>query len=63
MIDDVPDYLECPCCGDVAIEPDEDGVYQEDVQTTCGCPGMIAIDEEGYAFVNVWDDEECPKCR
>lgn len=63
MIDDVnDDYLECPCCGDVALEPDEAGRYEDGARTTCGCPGLIAIDEDGYAFVMGLDDEECPRC-
>jgi hypothetical protein len=34
-------WLECPECGDDAIESDDDGLFQEDQEATCQMCGTI----------------------
>jgi len=52
-------YLECPCCGDVGAEPDKDGWYYDGQSLTCGCVGMVCVEETDAAWINNFD-EPCP---
>ena len=45
--------LECPCCGDVAAEPDSNGMYYDTQPLTCGCSGCVAVDEDGNVYVTI----------
>jgi hypothetical protein len=54
-------WLECPCCGDTALDdPGGDG-YLDGTPIECGCPGWVSVEPDGEAWVNN-GDEPCPKC-
>lgn len=43
-----PEYLECPHCGDVAIES-PDGIFRDGdgvACMSCGHPGHVSVDED-----------------
>lgn len=54
-------WLECPCCGDTALDdPGGDG-YLDGTPIECGCPGWVSVEPDGEAWVNS-GNEPCPKC-
>ena len=52
------DYLECPCCGDVATEPVRDGpgfavYYYDGMDMICGCKGLsVSCDAETPPYIS-----------
>lgn len=50
------DYLECPCCGDLAAS----GEVFDGQSLDCGCAGWISCDGEGPSYVAL-ADERCPQ--
>lgn len=47
------DYIECPCCGETAAVPDDDGLYYYGQLVICGCIGLhIACDAETPPYVS-----------
>ena len=57
---DRDDDLECPCCGDEGATPTKDG-YWDGQPLTCGCPGLVCVEEDGEVWINNFD-EPCGKC-
>lgn len=51
--------LECPCCGDVGAEADNDGLFWDGQALVCGCPGHVSCDGETEVFIAIDDDAEC----
>ena len=49
--------LECPCCGEEGAWPT---MFADEQPLTCGCPGMVAANENGANII--LSDEPCPKC-
>jgi len=43
----------------VGAEPDKDGWYYDGQSLTCGCVGMVCVEETGAAWINNFD-EPCP---
>lgn len=58
------DYLECPCCGDVGVEPNAEGDYVDGQTLICGCPGWVSVSdgEDESCWINN-GDEPCAKCE
>ena len=54
--------IECPCCGDVGAESDSSGLYSDGQALVCGCPGQVSLDTETDPYIQIHDDEPCPKC-
>ena len=60
-----PEYLECPCCGDVGAIADAAGCYVDGQLLVCGCVGWVSVDRETEPWINNGDGL-CPstaKCR
>jgi hypothetical protein len=55
------DTLECPCCGDDGAVADADGLFHDEQPLTCGCPGLVHVDDDGDVWINNGDDP-CVKC-
>lgn len=55
------EYLECPCCGDVGAWASTEGLFMDEQALTCGCPGLVSVDEDGDVWINN-GDEPCKKC-
>lgn len=49
-------FLECPCCGDVGAEADEEGLFTDGQKLVCGCPGWVSVDAENEPFINNGDE-------
>ena len=43
------DYLECPCCGDVAAEGP---LYTDGSPAICDCPYWVSCDSETEPYIN-----------
>lgn len=57
------DSLECPCCGDDGAFPNANGLYYDEQALVCGCLGLVAVDEDGVAYISINDTEPCPTCE
>ena len=60
------EWLECPCCGEDAIESDEEGLFNEDQGgpcPDCGCLVSVVIDEETGAWSDLYCPDDCACCR
>lgn len=48
----MPDFLECPCCGDDGAVSNDRGEFYDGQGLICGCNGSVSVDEDGEAWIN-----------
>ena len=49
--------IECPCCGDVGAEADDEGMFMDGQALVCGFEGHVTCDTEEEPDILILDCE------